>query len=301
MAYPALGCLYTGNLRDMSEEAKQHCVMVSAFDGWNDACSASTNVIRHLLEAYDSHEVGNIHGEGFYDYQMSRPMLCHVQGRRRIVWPSTKFYRVRINAGLTLLLEMGPEPNYRWTDFCRQSIHMAEDYEVDSIITLGSMFADCPHTRPLPIDDLAGDQATMDTDGHSGPIGIPTVLDSLAAQDGYTTESVWVSVPQYLGSDECAQATLQLLERLSSMLGVGLERGHLPRKAEEWKAQAAVLLHCNDDLAGYVHRLEMEADKQSADRMNMQVDEPTAHELVKEAEDFLRSMGDKGQGGNSNG
>lgn len=283
----------------MREEAKQHCVMVAAFDGWNDACSASTNVIRHLLDVYDSREVGNIQGEGFYDYQMSRPMLCHVQGRRRIIWPSTKFYLVQIDQDHTLLLEMGPEPNYRWTEFCRQSIHMAEDYEVDSIITLGSMFADCPHTRPLPIDDLASDQALTDTDGHSGPIGIPTVLDALATQDGYTTESVWVSVPQYLGSDECAQGTLQLLERLSSMLGIDLEQGNLPRKALEWKAQASVLLHCNDDLANYVHRLEMETDKQSEDQMNVQVDEPTAQELVKEAEDFLRSMGDKGPGGSS--
>ncbi|MBI0063579.1 MULTISPECIES: PAC2 family protein [Bifidobacterium] len=271
----------------MSEEARQHCTMVAAFDGWNDACSASTNVIRHLLNVYESHEIGSIPGDGFYDYQMSRPMLCHVQGRRRIIWPSTKIYRVQIDDTHTLLLEMGPEPNYHWSDFCRRSIHWAEDDEAEAIITLGAMFADCPHTRPLPIDDLAGDQPKTDTDGHSGPIGIPTVLDALATQDGYSTESIWVSVPQYLGSDECAQGTLQLLQRLSAMLGVHLDEGELPRKAAEWKAQAGMLLRCNDDLANYVHRLEMDVDQ-------AQVDEPAAEELVREAEDYLRSMGNKG-------
>lgn len=294
MAYLPYGGSHTSKVIYMSEEAKQHCVMISAFDGWNDACSASTNVIRHLLEAYDSREVGNIASDGFYDYQMSRPMLCHVQGRRKIIWPSTKFYLISLDSNHSFLLEMGPEPNYRWSEFCRQSIRMAEDWEVDSIITLGSMFADCPHTRPLPIDDLASDKAQIDTDGHSGPIGIPTVLDALAREEGYSTESIWVSVPQYLGSDECAQGTLQLLRRISSMVGVILDEGNLPRKAQEWKAQASVLLHCNDDLASYVRHLEIETDKESVDRMDVQVDEPTAEELVKEAEDFLRSMGEAG-------
>lgn len=265
--------------------------MVAAFEGWNDACSASTNVIRHLLDAYDSKDVGSIQGDGFYDYQMSRPMLCHVQGRRRIIWPEAKFYEVSVGEGATLLLEMGPEPNYRWSEFCRQSIHMAEDYEMDTIITLGSMFADCPHTRPLPIDDLEGDQALSDTDGHSGPIGIPTVLDALASQDGYRTDSVWVSIPQYLGNDECAQGTLQLLRRLSAALGVDLAEGDLPRKAEEWKSQASVLLHCNDDLANYVHRLELDADAKAMGADGPAGDTPTGLELVKEAEEFLRSMG----------
>ena len=39
----------------MSEEAKAHePVMIAAFEGWNDACQAATNVIRHLVSRYDS-------------------------------------------------------------------------------------------------------------------------------------------------------------------------------------------------------------------------------------------------------
>ena len=42
----------------MSEEqtTKPSCVMVSAFAGWNDACQAATNVIRHLIDTYDSQQ-----------------------------------------------------------------------------------------------------------------------------------------------------------------------------------------------------------------------------------------------------
>ena len=45
--------------------------MISAFEGWNDACQAATNVIRHLVSRYDSQEVHHIDNEGFYDYQVA--------------------------------------------------------------------------------------------------------------------------------------------------------------------------------------------------------------------------------------
>lgn len=55
-------------------------VMLAAFEGWNDACQAATNVIRHLVSRYDSQEIRHINDEGFYDYQVARPMICSVQG-----------------------------------------------------------------------------------------------------------------------------------------------------------------------------------------------------------------------------
>ena len=50
-------------------------VMLAAFEGWNDACQAATNVIRHLVSRYDSQEIRHINDEGFYDYQVARPMI----------------------------------------------------------------------------------------------------------------------------------------------------------------------------------------------------------------------------------
>ena len=74
--------------------------MISAFEGWNDACKAATNVIRHLVSRYDSQEVHHIDNEGFYDYQVARPMICSVQGRKRIIWPQTTFYDIAVSPSL---------------------------------------------------------------------------------------------------------------------------------------------------------------------------------------------------------
>ena len=269
-------------------------MLLAAFEGWNDACQAASNVARHLIDVYPSREVGHIRCEGFYDYQMTRPMLCHVRGRRRIVWPKTTFYAVSVDERHTLIVQLGSEPNYRWREYANRSLRIAEECDVDRVVTLGSMFAECPHTRRLPLDVFTDDCRCAHEDDYSGPVGIPTVLDAAASEQGFSSSSAWVSIPQYLGSDDCAQGTLELLRAVSRLLDVPLDEGDLPRRAKAWKAQASVLLRCNDDLADYVHRLEQEADSQERAAQEACMDTDSARELIAEAESFLRGMADGG-------
>ena len=183
-----------------------------------------------------------------------------------------------------LYAQIAPEPNYRWNDYCRQSMRIAEELDVRHIVTMGAMFADCPHTRALPLD-ISDQQCQCDMDReYSGPVGIPTVLDCMACEEGFSTTSMWVSVPQYLGSDECTQATMQMLAALSDRIGVELDPGDLAGKAEQWKAQASVLTRCNDDLAQYVKHLEHDYDMQEKADQVARFGAPAAEQLVREAE-----------------
>ena len=276
----------------MSQEAKpDSTAMICAFEGWNDAGQAATNVIHHLVSHYEGREVRHIRCDGYYDYQTVRPMSCSVTGRRKILWPQTTFYDISITPQTHVFAQIAPEPNYRWIDYCRQSLHIAEEFDVDHIVTVGSMFADCPHTRPLPLDESDRHcRCDMDRE-YNGPVGIPTILDSMACEDGWDATTLWASVPQYLGGDECAQATLQLLERLSNILEVELDYGDLPDKARQWKAQASVLTRCNDDLAEYVHNLERDYDLAKTAREVADLGKPQAEQLVRETEEYLSHMG----------
>lgn len=272
-------------------EVKRTTVLVAAFEGWNDACQSATDVLRHLVATYDSAEVRDIRCDGFYDYQVARPITCNIQGRRRILWPHTTFYDITVTEELHILAQIAPEPNYRWLEYCRQSLRIADEFEVNRIITLGAMFADCPHTRPLPVD-ISDSTCTCSMDReYNGPVGIPTILDDMACKDGYDTTSMWVSIPQYLGADECAQATMRLMDHLSMVLGVPLEMGTLPQKSEQWRAKADALLGCNSDLSDYVHELEHEYDCDTRSIDTPVVETPQAEQLVKEAEEFLRDCG----------
>ncbi|KFI76838.1 PAC2 family protein [Bifidobacterium mongoliense DSM 21395] len=266
--------------------------MLCAFEGWNDAGQAVTNVIHHLVSRYDGREVRHIRCDGYYDYQAVRPMACSVTGRRKILWPQTTFYEITVAPGVRIFAQIAPEPNYRWQEYCRQSLRIAEEFDVDHIVTMGAMFADCPHTRPLPLDQSdRGCQCDMDRE-YNGPVGIPTVLDDMACSQGWDTTSLWVSVPQYLGGDECAQATLQILDRLSVLLGVDLDVGDLPDRANQWKAQASVLTRCNDELSSYVRNLEREYDLAKVAHDVADLGAPQAEQLVRETEEYLSNMGD---------
>lgn len=266
--------------------------MIAAFEGWNDACQAATNVIRHLVRHYESREVRHISCDDFYDYQVARPMLCHVSGRANLVWPQTTFYDITLEAGRHLFAQIAPEPNYRWMEYCSQSLRIAEELDVNQVITLGSMFSDCPHTRPLPLALSDGIKQCECDREYNGPVGLPTVLDLSAGEQGLAHASMWVSIPQYLGSDECASGTMRLLDALGKRIGYTFDTGNLKHKAEHWKAQASVLVRCNDQLQDYVGHLERDYDLRAKADAEASLGAPQAEQLVKEAEAFLRRMGD---------
>lgn len=277
----------------MSEEAHMTGpVLIAAFEGWNDACQAATNVIRHLVGRYESREVRHINCDGYYDYQVSRPMMCHAAGYANLIWPQTTFYDIALDDVRHIYAQIAPEPNYRWRQYCSESLAIAEELDVNQIITLGSMFSDCPHTRPLPLSVSDGACQCEGDREYNGPVGIPTVLDASAADQGFAHASMWVSIPQYLGSDECAAGTIRLLRALGERIGFSFDTGDLQSKADHWKAQASVLVRCNDQLSDYVSHLEREYDLKCKADDEASPGAPQAEQLVKEAEDFLRHIGD---------
>ena len=267
-------------------------MLIAAFSGWNDACQAATDAVRHLTSRYPSREVRAIDGDGFYDYQATRPIVCYATGRRRIVWPQTTVYDIELPRNRHLYALIAPEPNYRWSAYCAQVLRVADELDVTRIVTLGAMFADCPHTRPLPLDVEDG-SATAVTDPdqrYSGPVGIPTILDDAAVDDGFATSSIWTSIPQYLDGDDCAPATLRLLGAIGDVADERIDPGDLPDRAETWRKAANALTSGDDALSAYVARLEREYDAHEKARREASLGGHACRQLVMEAEAFLHSL-----------
>lgn len=273
----------------MKKSMKARRFLIASFDGWNDACQAATNTTRHLLDLYASREIGHICGDSYYDFQMNRPMMCVVQGRKQIIWPETTVYEVAVDDDSTIYVAMGPEPNFHWSDYCQRLLRFADECDVTDVITLGSMYSDCTHTRALPIGITDGDDETVtdEADAYTGPVGIPTVLMYSAAEDGFDAHSLWVSIPQYLGGDDCPAGTLRLVEELAEMTDLDLDEGNLATQSERWRRNADMLMRCNDDLADYVRHVEQMMDREESER-DLAV--PHAKRLVEETEEFLRSF-----------
>ena len=75
-------------------------VMVSAFEGWNDAAGSATGAVDHLIEVWGAQVVAVVDPEEFYDFQVNRPLVSASEdGMRRITWPSTQVYVARPTRG----------------------------------------------------------------------------------------------------------------------------------------------------------------------------------------------------------
>jgi hypothetical protein len=119
-----------------------------------------------------------------------------------------------------------------------------------------------------------------------------------AAQMGFDSDSVWVSIPEYLGGDDCPEGSLRLLERLSALLDTSLNLDDISRRARRWKADAQMLVRYNDVLANYVHQLEEQTDQSDS---NTLMSAQKAQQLVAETEAYLQSLDHGVDHGASNG
>src|SRR5438067_6521101 len=125
-------------------------VLICAFRGWNDGGQGASLSGGYLAKLWNAERFGEIDCEGFYDFQATRPHVSLVDGlTRRIDWPENAFYQARPE-GLDrdVVLVLGIEPNVRWRTFSETIVGLGRDLGVELVITLGSLLADVPHTRP---------------------------------------------------------------------------------------------------------------------------------------------------------
>src|SRR5579859_7433576 len=176
-------------------------VMIAAFEGWNDAADAASNAVRHLAEVLDADLFGAMDAEDYYDFQVNRPTLALAEdGERELVWPTTRFSVARVPVAAhegaasgqdgeedgeprvrDVVLVHGIEPNMRWQSFSEELFDLARDLGVSTVVVLGALLADVPHTRPVPVSGSSGDADLATAHGlesptYQGPTGINGVL-----------------------------------------------------------------------------------------------------------------------------
>jgi predicted ATP-grasp superfamily ATP-dependent carboligase len=262
-------------------------VLIAAFEGWNDAGEAATGAVRHLAETWDAKVVAAFDPEDYYDLQVNRPRVVIEGTRRRLSWPTTRIL-VATETGLDrdVVLVQGIEPSLRWRTFSVELLELAHQLGVSTILTVGALLAEVPHTRPIPVTATSDDEAVMhrhdlETSRYEGPTGIVGVLGQLATDAGVPTMSVWAAVPHYAGGSPSPKATLALLGRIESLLGMTVPHGDLEESARAWERGVNELAETDDEVAEYVQSLEEAQD--TAD-----LPEASGDAIAREFERYLR-------------
>jgi proteasome assembly chaperone (PAC2) family protein len=279
----------TADDEDATDPELTEPVLVAAFEGWNDAGDAASAAIEHLQLTWEATELAEIDPDDYYDFQVTRPTVRLVDGvTRRVEWPTTRLSVCRPpGANRDVVLMHGIEPNMRWRRFCDELIEHIERLGVTTVITLGALLADTPHTRPVPVTGTAYDAASaarfgLERSRYEGPTGIVGVLQDVCVQAGVPAISIWAAVPHYVSQPPSPKATLALLHRVEEVLDMEVPLGQLPDQAEEWQQTVSEMAAEDEDVRNYVRALEERGDAETA------LNETSGDAIAAEFERYLR-------------
>jgi hypothetical protein len=269
-------------------------VVVVAFEGWNDAGDAATGAVEHLELIWDADPLAALDPEDYYDFQVNRPTVSLIDGvSRRIEWPTTRISVARPpGADRHVVLIRGIEPNMRWRSFCDELIELIQELGATTVVALGALLADTPHTRPTPVTGSAYDAESaanwgLETSTYEGPTGILGVFQDACVQAGLPAVSFWAAVPHYVSQPPSPRATVALLQRVEEVLELTVPLGALPQLAEDWVRQVDEMANEDDEVVEYVRSLEERATASDLSQAN-------GDQIAKEFERYLRRRGGTG-------
>jgi predicted ATP-grasp superfamily ATP-dependent carboligase len=271
-------------------------ILVCAFRGWNDGGQGASLAAGFLAKTWKAERFADIDPEEFFDFQVTRPHVSLVDGAtRKIEWPETTFMHSGV-PGLDrdAVILLGIEPNFHWRRFGEIIGDLAGDLGIELVVTLGSLLADVPHTRPAPVTGSASDQKLIDELGlersrYEGPTGIVGVLHDAFFRRGISAVNLWAAVPHYVSLAPSPRAALALCERLASLLGATIDTAELEKASDEYAEQVSQAVASDMETAAYVEELEQRSDELAATDIS---GETIAAELTR----FLRDR-ERGNGG----
>ncbi len=270
-------------------------VMVIAFSGWNDAGEAATGAASHLLASWIESDsdvvpelIADVDVEEFYDFQVNRPTVCIDESSiRSLTWPGTQIFGLRTpELDHDFVIVRGVEPSMKWKTFAGDILDLADDLEIDMVITLGSMLADTPHTRPITVSGSGAhpeiaQRLGVEISKYEGPTGILGVIQDACVRRGIDAVSLWAAIPHYASGSPSPKAILALINALEDFLEITLPQGELVNESCDWEIEVSEMAKEDSDVAEYVKSLEKSKD--AAD-----LPEVSGESIARELERFLR-------------
>ena len=270
-------------------------VMIMAFSGWNDAAEAASGAVEHLLSGWKDKKddvlpelIAEVESEDFYDFQVNRPQVSIDESAiRSITWPSTQVFGLAVpSMNRDLVIVTGVEPSMRWKSFTSDLLDLADDLEVSLVVSLGSLLADTPHSRPITVTGTGAHPTIADRLGvsvskYEGPTGILGIVQDACMRRGIDAISLWAAVPHYAASSPSPKATLALINTLEEFLDISIPLSDLPERSDAWEKEVNELAAEDAEVAEYVKALEESKDA-------AELPEVSGDSIAKEFERYLR-------------
>lgn len=270
-------------------------VMIMAFSGWNDAAEAASGAVQHLLSSWKDKKddvlpelIAEVESEDFYDFQVNRPQVSIDDSAiRSITWPTTQVFGLAVpSMNRDLVIVTGVEPSMRWKRFSSDLLDLADDLEVSLVVSLGSLLADTPHSRPITVTGtgahpVIAERLGVSVSKYEGPTGILGIVQDSCTRRGIDAISLWAAVPHYAASSPSPKATLALINTLEEFLDISIPLSDLPERSDAWEKEVNELAAEDSEVAEYVRALEESKDA-------AELPDVSGESIAKEFERYLR-------------
>ena len=265
-------------------------VAILAFEGWSDAGNTASGCIENICGNYDVEPFAELNSEGFYNYQMRRPVVeVKAIGERNFHWPQTSFYSIEdYKLKREIIMVFGEEPSMKWKKYSENISNTLMDLGVKRAVTLGAFFGQVAHTLPVPIFGVSDDPTfhsrfNVLPTNYSGPTGITSVVGHDLSENGIETSGLWAAVPHYLSSGAYPKGIGALLNKTSEILKIDIDDSGIQSEGQQFETKISKAMENSQDLAEYVSKLE-EAEVNIEDSFS-------EDNLVEQIEDFLNNEG----------
>jgi proteasome assembly chaperone (PAC2) family protein len=273
--------------------------MIMAFSGWNDAAEAASGAVEHLLSGWQDKSddvvpelIADVESEDYYDFQVNRPVVSIDESQiRSITWPTTQVFGLSVpSMPRDLVIVTGVEPSMRWKSFTSDLLDLADDLEVSLVVTLGSLLADTPHTRPITVTGTGAHPSIaarlgLSISKYEGPTGILGIIQDGCMRRGIDAISLWAAVPHYASNAPSPKATLALINTLEEYLDISIPLSDLPETSDQWEKDVNELAAEDAEVAEYVKALEESKDA-------AELPDVSGDSIAKEFERYLRRQKD---------
>jgi proteasome assembly chaperone (PAC2) family protein len=270
-------------------------VLFAAWGGWPDAAESATRSLREMVRQLSATKFATIDPEDFYDFADQRPVVSNESdGSRKLSWPKNEFYYWKSDGDdRDVLIFIGVEPNLKWRTYSNLVQQVASESNVSLLVTVGALLDSVPHTRSPRVTgssinpDLGQgfEHIKYPIPNYEGPSGITSVLIDKLGEEKIPSASIWGHSPHYLQVAQNPTLTHAILTELQKFVSVPVDLSSLAKESEEFDENLVRALADQQEIEGYVKRLEERYDSEEEYR---QSPEPAA--LVQELEDFLRQQ-----------
>ncbi len=269
-------------------------VLIVALEGWIDAGLGASAAISTLLDTMHTETLVTFDTEYFIDQRARRPIARIIDGvTTELTWPEIQIRYGRDGDGADVLLLVGPEPDFHWSDFIDLVTDVAGRYDSRLVVGLGAFPAPTPHTRPVRVIGTAPSTSAylLETVGTvegeiEVPAGIMAALEMGFAETATPVLTLWARVPHYVASMPYPQASAGLLDALAAVAGLTINAQPLRAAADEARQRVDDLVINNPDHQSMVRDLEETADETEGTSLGDEL--PSGDELAAELERFLR-------------